>query len=136
MSQTYSAPTKARSGCMWAFMIMMMVLVGGAAVVGGGTAWLFNGLAKSEGAMQALKRVADAPAVIAKLGTPVTRGMFANGSYAINTNGTGSVDLALPVSGPNGSGKLLIVGTRSNHQWSYSRLVVVPADGSAEISVK
>jgi hypothetical protein len=136
MTQTYSAPPKQRSGCMWAFMILMMILVGGVAVVGGGVAWLFNGLAKSEGAAQALKRAADAPAVTAKLGTPVIRGSFATGSYAVNTNGTWSIDLSLPVSGPKGSGNLLIVGTRTNNQWSYSRLVVVPADGSAEIPVK
>jgi flagellar basal body-associated protein FliL len=136
MTQTYTAPPQKRSGCMWAFLVLMIVMIGGVGVVGGGVAYLFNGLAKSEGAAQALKRASDAPAVTAKLGSPVTRGTFATGSYAVNSNGTGTIDLSLPVSGPKGSGTLLIVGTRTANQWSYSRLVVVPADGSAEIPVK
>ncbi len=136
MAQTSTNPPKARSGCLWAFLVLMMIVVGGVTVIGGGMAWLFNGLARSEGAVQALKRASDAPAVTAKLGSPIVRGTFASGSYSVNSDGTGRIDLSLPVSGPKGSGTLLVVGSRTANQWSYSRLIIVPDDGSAEIPVQ
>ncbi len=135
MTATNSPPPRSRSGCLWAFTVLVLIIVGGGAVIAGGMAWLFNSLTKSEAALQALKRANDTPAVSAKLGTPIVRGTFATGSYAINSNGSGEADLDVPVSGPKGSGRLLIVGKRTDHRWSYSRIALVPADGTPEIPV-
>lgn len=136
MSQTTIAQPKPRSGCLWAFLVLVMFMVGSGVLIGGGVYWAFNGLAKSEAATQALRRASETPAVIDKLGAPLVRGTFATGDYSVNSNGTGRASLNLPISGPKGSGTLVIVGTRADQQWTFSRLVVVPADESGEILVK
>jgi hypothetical protein len=58
------------------------------------------------------------------LGSPIKEGLLVMGN--INVNGSsGHADLAIPVSGPKGSGTIYVVASKSAAgQWTISRLVV------------
>ncbi len=67
-------------------------------------------------------------AVTTVLGTPIVEGWFTTGS--VNLEGsTGRIDIAIPVSGPRGSGYVYVVGTKSRNLWTYTTLVA-QIDGS------
>lgn len=57
---------------------------------------------------------------IAALGEPVKPGFIPTGNFNF-TNGEGEVDLAIPVSGPNGKGTIRVNGkkTAGNEVWVY-----------------
>jgi len=61
------------------------------------------------------------PDVIDALGEPVKPGFFLTGSLNIN-NGVGDVSFQIPVSGPNGSGTILVEGDRpsGSSNWNYT----------------
>jgi hypothetical protein len=71
----------------------------------------------------ALSRAKESPAVQAALGVPITDGFLINGSVKV-ADGSGSADLSIPLSGPNGSGTLHAVATRSAGKWTFSTLTV------------
>lgn len=60
------------------------------------------------------------PEAAAALGTPVEPGFLPSGNIS-TTNGEGSVDLSIPVSGPNGKGTIKVVGTKASGatEWTY-----------------
>jgi hypothetical protein len=71
----------------------------------------------------ALARAKADPRVISALGQPIKPGMFVSG----NTNSSGGsehADLAIPISGPKGSGKIYAVAVRSGGKTTYTTLAV------------
>ena len=70
-----------------------------------------------------LARAKSDQRVVAALGTPISEGMFTSGKT--NVNGpSGEADIAIPISGPKGKGTIYAVATKSEGQWSFSKLDV------------
>jgi hypothetical protein len=88
----------------------------------------FSLIKSSEPYQHGLNAAKANSAVIAAMGSPVEAGVLVNGKIH-TTNDSGDADLAIPVSGPKGSGKVFVTATRSAGVWSYSA-VVFKADGS------
>jgi hypothetical protein len=66
----------------------------------------------------AARRATESPAVAEKLGTPIHVGWFVSGN--INFSGSdGSVNLSIPVSGPNGRGHIGVVGKEHAKRWTF-----------------
>ena len=103
-------------------------------VCGGGFVLIFTsalGIIKSSDVYKdALSRAKQSPAVQAALGMPITDGFFINGSVNV-ADGSGSADLSVPLSGPNGSGTLHAVAARSAGKWTFS-ILAVEVQGSGE----
>lgn len=113
------------------------VLLGLAIVVGlpaGCTYWVFSLLGNSEAGRLALAQAEAHPAVVAKLGSPLTKGRFVTGSVKVE-NASGSADLSMPVTGPKGAGRLFVKATRSGGQWRLDEVFLVPDDGSSRVNV-
>jgi Cytochrome oxidase complex assembly protein 1 len=93
-------------------------------------ALVFGAIKSSDVYKEAVARAKEAPAVQSALGTPITEGMFVSGN--LNTGGaSGSADLAIPISGPKGSGTVYAVATMVGGKWTFTTLeVAVP--GSAD----
>lgn len=72
---------------------------------------------------QAVARAVADPAVIAVLGEPVEAGFWVGGAVNVS-NSSGNADLMIPISGPNGSGMLLVAATRVSGEWHYDTLEV------------
>jgi hypothetical protein len=53
------------------------------------------------------------------LGEPMTKGWLVTGNVSINNN-TGTADLNVPVSGPNGSASIHAVATMTDGVWNFS----------------
>ncbi len=79
---------------------------------------------KSSDAYQmAVYETRNSPDVISKIGEPIVEGFFTTGS--INTNGgSGSADMAIPISGPKGEATVYASATKSAGKWKFSDLVV------------
>jgi hypothetical protein len=71
----------------------------------------------------AVARAAADRRVVEALGEPLVKGWLVQGSMEV-AGGTGSADLAIPVSGPNGSGKLYLVARKQAGEWAYERLAL------------
>ena len=68
-----------------------------------------------------LARARNDPRVIAALGSPMKPGLFITGSIN-TTNDSGSADLTIPISGPNGKGSIHVKATKTSGKWSYSEM--------------
>jgi hypothetical protein len=82
------------------------------------------GLVKSSDAYgQAMQRARASPVVIEAFGSPIKEGFFTSGS--INETGpSGTAQLAIPISGPKGSGTIYLEAQESADLWSFSKLEV------------
>jgi hypothetical protein len=66
----------------------------------------------------AIARVKSSPAVIASLGSPIKDAFFFTRNINV-TSSDGSANLAIPISGPNGTAKLYVSASRSLRIWHY-----------------
>jgi hypothetical protein len=77
----------------------------------------------SEPFQQGLAKAQANPDVIARLGEPIEASVMTTGNIRLD-NDRGECDLSVPISGPQGSGTLIIRGTRQGGQWTYQELKV------------
>jgi hypothetical protein len=74
------------------------------------------------------------PLVVGKIGQPLDVGWFATGN--INISGpSGNADLAIPISGPRGTGTIYVVAKKSAGLWHYETLQVEVAGESPRIDL-
>ena len=82
---------------------------------------IFAAMKNSDVAKESLLRAQKNAFVVQKLGTPIEEGWLVSGS--INTSTTsGDADLAVPISGPKGQGKIYVTAHKSAGMWSYSAM--------------
>ena len=103
-------------GCLLA----VVALVAFVSAVGG---LAFFGMKKAEPYQEALRRAQENPAVIAVLGEPVEEGFLMSGSISVDGS-SGEADLAFPISGPQGSGTVYVIGEKRAGLWEYSTMEV------------
>ena len=102
--------------------VTFIVVVGCVVGIFAGVISLFR---DSDVAQEALARAQRDPQVEAALGRPLEIGWFLpTGSLRTDAGGGGQVDLTLPISGPRGSGTLIISGVRTRGVWVYDRMIV------------
>jgi hypothetical protein len=93
---------------------------------------IFGVMKSSDAYKQAMVKVRADSAVTTTLGTPIKEGFFTSGS--VNVSGSsGSANLAIPISGPKGSGTVYVEATKSAGKWSFTKLVV--AIDEADITI-
>jgi len=91
---------------------------------------VFGAMKSSDVYKDALARAQNHPEVVAAIGSPIDDGWLISGRT--ETSGSaGETDVAVPISGPKGKGKLYIVAKKSAGEWTYTNLVV-QLDGSGE----
>ncbi len=103
-------------GCL----LVIVLIVGFFAAVGG---LAFFGIKKSDVYQEALRRAQESPAVVEALGEPITTGVLVSGSISV-TGPSGTAELAIPISGPDGAGTIYATATKSEGQWEFSVLEV------------
>ncbi len=88
----------------------------------GGLFWGIESMMRASYAYQlAVKRATESPAVAAKLGKPLHIGWLVSGN--VNFSDTeGSASLSIPVSGPNGRGRIIVVGKKHANKWNFETL--------------
>jgi hypothetical protein len=73
--------------------------------------------------VESLKQAHANPAVIQALGEPIEEGFFVFGSIHVN-GPSGEADIAIPISGPKGSGTIYAVARKSAGIWHFEVLEV------------
>jgi len=91
---------------------------------------VFGAMKSTDVYKQALAQAKADSRVVAALGSPITDGFFVTGKTE-TSGGSGTADLAVPLSGPKGKGKLYLVATKSGGEWEFSKMVV-EVEGSGE----
>jgi hypothetical protein len=71
---------------------------------------------------QAIERAKTNPDVIAALGEPIKEGMLVTGSSNVD-GASGTVNIAIPISGPKGKGKIYVEGEKRANEWLFNSLV-------------
>jgi Cytochrome oxidase complex assembly protein 1/zinc-ribbon domain len=84
----------------------------------------------SDVAEEAIARARSSQAVTQRLGVPIKEARFVSGSINVSP-GSGSADLALPISGPKGSGTLYVTARKIAGAWQYS-LIQLNVEGSGD----
>ena len=78
----------------------------------------------------AFKKAEQSAEVQAALGTPIETGFMFQGNVSI-TNGAGTADITVPLSGPKGEGTMKVKASKSpGGPWQYSVLEVQLSDGN------
>ena len=117
-----------KSGCIgMSFKVIAIGCVGAVVLCGGlGVVGFFVAMSVIKSSPVYTQSVAAAKSnleVQKRLGTPLKEGYMPSGnvnSDSSTSGQTGNADLSIPLSGPNGSGTIHVVGTIKNGAWDYS----------------
>jgi hypothetical protein len=86
-------------------------------------ALIMSWMRSSDVALEAVARAQADPAVAQKLGGRIEEGWLTSGSINVGTGGSGDANLAVPISGPKGSGTVYVTARRIAGVWSYSQMI-------------
>ena len=100
--------------------VAIVVLVG---FFGGLFVLAFSAFKHSGVYVESLQRTHASRAVIQSLGEPIEEGFLVFGSIHVN-GPSGEADIAIPISGPKGSGTIYAVATKSAGIWHFEVLEV------------
>ncbi len=95
---------------------------------------VFGVMKHSEVYQTAVSEAQAEPAVIGALGVPIEEGLFVTGNIQIS-GPSGSADLAIPVSGPDGNATIYVVAEKRAGAWQYSTLEVAVHDTGETIDL-
>ena len=111
------------TGCATLLVLFLCFIAGIFAVVA-------TSMKSSDAYKEAMARAQADPRVIEKIGQPMRSGWFVSGS--VNTNpASGQADLSIPISGPNGKGKIYVGAKKTAGRWRFETLEV-EVDGSPD----
>lgn len=104
-----------------------LLILGGCCVIGLCVAAIFGivftAIGSSDAVAVAVEQASQHEDVQALLGTPIEKGLFITGSIETSNN-TGTADITIPLSGPNGSGTLYAVGRKvGGEDWFFESLI-------------
>ena len=85
-------------------------------------------MANSQAKQMAVSLAEESPAVRQSLGDPLKTGWFVTGEISVN-EASGHAELAIPLSGPKGKGKLFVEAEKHADIWGMNLLVFVPENG-------
>lgn len=103
-------------GCLTIIILFIALLAAGIL----GVSKMFSG---SEPYAFALEQTQKNAQVIELLGEPIETTGIMQGSINYS-NGDGAANIRIPIKGPNGEGKVYVVGEKRNDTWTYSELEV------------
>lgn len=96
---------------------------------------VFSMLRSSEVVTAAVARAEADSRVAAVLGAPIEVGWLIGGSMNTATEGSGSADLTIPLSGPKGRGRLRLTANQSGGEWEFSSLTFTISDAGETIDL-
>jgi len=117
-----------RSGCRpWVLGcvgVPLVLAIGCVALISGGFFWARSSLPSKA----ALERASANPAVREALGTPLTTKFFGENNVMVYNAGSGrktsEATFSIPVTGPRGSGTIMVAGERRKGTWHFQRMEI------------
>lgn len=131
--------SQSSSGCFKSIGCIVVVIgLAGICVCGGGLVGIFSvvtgAIKSSQPYSDGLAKAQASPEVQQALGEPIEAGWLITGSINVN-NDDGDCDIAVPVSGPKGSGVLHVRATKTDGDWTYERMEVQIDEGGQRIDL-
>jgi hypothetical protein len=117
--------------CLWVVPVGclgLLILAAGFVVAIG--AIVMGGIKSTEAYKEAVTQAQASPEVRTALGEPIQAGWFVQGKVNV-TGPTGEADLSVPLSGPQGKGRLYLTAHKRAGRWEYEVLEVA-VEGRAE----
>ena len=105
----------------------LVMMAGFAAAIVGFVFWIIQSTEPYE---EALARVRGTSAIVNELGEPIAPGFWVSGQIH-TTAASGDADLAFPINGPRGEGRVYLVASKRAGRWKFE-LLEVEIDGRAE----
>jgi len=105
-----------------------LVIAGGALLV----VLVIGAIKSSDVFEQSMAHVQESPALAEALGSPIEAGVPISGSINIKDS-SGNIDVAIPISGPKGSGTVRAVATKSAGTWTLTKLEVDGVEGGMDL---
>jgi hypothetical protein len=118
-------------GCFGLILLVVAVVVIFVLLIGGAVLGTIKSSEVYEEALAAARSNAELRDTI---GTPIEDGFFPSGS--IETSGSsGTADLTIPISGPDGSATVYVDAYKSGDEWRYTRLEAEVEDSGRRIDL-
>lgn len=125
-SDTPLRPNKTWFERNWKWFVPLMV-VSAVLLLGlfiGGLFELVTSITTSSDAYKmAVQRAKDSPQVAEELGRPLKVGWFTSGNISVSGD-SGEADLSIPISGPRGTGHIVVDAKKENGKWTFHTLAV------------
>lgn len=96
---------------------------------------VFGAMKSTDVYKEAVSRAKSNAEVAEALGTPLKEGWFLSGKTNVDGS-SGEADIAIPISGPKGSGTIYAVAEKSAGQWTYTALQVTVKDSGKRIDLQ
>lgn len=124
-------PPRSRTGCVLLGVgggcLGLILLCGGLA--GFGIFSLMAIIKSSDPYTESLRQAQQNDELGDVIGQPIDAGFFVQGNINLN-NDDGKADLSYTISGPDGSATVKVEGTKTDGDWTYSRMDATTDDGS------
>ncbi len=104
------------SGCL----VLLLLFAGGAFLL---MNVVMSGMKSSDAFQEPMTMVQSDPEVAAHLGEPLEAGWFVSGSMETN-GGSGNANLVIPVTGPEGEGKLYVTAHKQTGDWCFDAVIL------------
>ena len=111
--------------------LLLVTFLGMVVFAGGIFALIMGGMRSSDVAQAVVARAQANPAVVQRLGAGIDEGWMMSGSINVAAGGSGDADLAVPISGPKGSGTVYVTARKVAGAWDYSQMIAA-IEGSGE----
>ncbi len=95
----------------------------------------FGMLKSSDVCREAVARAETHAGVVELIGSPLKVGFLVSGRFNTSAGGSGSADMEIPVSGPDGRGAIRAVAERSAGHWTFSTLTFTSRDSGDQIDL-
>ncbi|WP_299221416.1 cytochrome c oxidase assembly factor Coa1 family protein [uncultured Aquimarina sp.] len=82
----------------------------------------------------ALVKAQEDEYIVQMLGEPIETNGIMSGSLLFENN-EGSVDISIPIKGPEGEARIYIVGIKQNDKWTYSELYVIIDETNEQVDL-
>lgn len=104
-------------GCLVSIILVIVII--------GGAIWgVTKAVGESEPYVNAYNLATQNDAIKTALGEPIEDSFVGSNTHYNYSNGKTSVEMTIPISGPENSAVIYVVGTKINDEWTYSKLYV------------
>jgi len=114
--------------------VCVVVVVGLLGLTAAGIGWGFSMMGNSDAVRLAFDTANASPVMIERLGSPLKKGWLVSGSIEI-TGPSGHAELAIPVSGPRGTGTLYAEAHKRAGLWQLDLLQFGTKDSSDRLDL-
>ncbi|UXM94093.1 cytochrome c oxidase assembly factor 1 family protein [Bartonella sp. HY329] len=112
-------------GCIGAFILVICTII----------YFVVGAVKKSEPYLLGLEIAKKNAEIVALMGEPIEEGFFVGGNTPA-PNEQGMIDMSIPLTGPKGSGVVLIVGQKLGDDWKYSRILFRSNETTAVVDLR